>query len=76
MSPQFPRPTIRPSHKIKGSNPQPGESIQTSDPAHLQSCWQEVGRGTAGPQGPYPKDTPTNDMLAMARSPASFLGLN
>lgn len=47
MSPQFPRPSIRLSHKIKGSNPQPEESTQSSDPAHLHLCrqgrWAQLG---------------------------------
>lgn len=81
MSPQFPRPSIRLYHKSKGSNPQPGECTQRSDPAYLQLCPSPLllpaGEvGTAGPQETYPKERLTNDRLAVARSPASSLSLN
>lgn len=76
MSPQFPRPSVRSSHKIKGSNLQPGDSARSSDPAPSNPAGKSKGGSTAGPQGTDPKQKPTNDRLAVARSPAFSLSIN
>lgn len=76
MSTQFPRPSIRPSHEIKGSNlnqesPPKAVSLPTSSPAS-----KSRGGGHSWAMGTYPKETPINDRLAVNRSSASSLGLN
>lgn len=76
MSTQFPRPSIRPSHEIKGSNlnqesPPKAESLPTSSPAS-----KSRGGGHSWAMGTYPKETPINDRLTVDGSSASSLGLN